>query len=290
MERFTQEAMRALMVAQETAHQRNHSQIEVAHVLFALSQRAKHIASRVLWELHVNPDDILAIIGNQGNPQQVESGEKPQLSNSVKKSLQLALQEYQRMQHRVIGTEHLLLGLARLPRDETENVFQRLNVTSDKIRRITYRLIEASPAGVPRMSSNLSGLRVYISHAHADIDFCEWLITELGAFAIDSWLDVTGALEENSWDMSITSIMFHSSIMLLVLSPASLTAKHIPKERLFFESILERPIIPVLWQDCEIDPALETLGIIDLRGQREEGIAELVAAIKKHLPTVTIDV
>lgn len=283
MERFTQGAIRVLMAAQDTAHQRNHTQIEVVHLLFALSQNEKDIAGRVLWELRINPTAVFVIIGAQNDPQKVEAREKPQLSDSVKKSLQLALEECKRMQHREIGTEHLLLGLARLPHNETEDIFQPLNVSSDKIRRITYRLIQASGVGLPRMSSQLSGLRVYIGHAHADIDFCEWLITELGAYAVDSWLDITGALEQNPWDLSITSIMFQSSIMLLILSPASLAAKHIAKERLFFEAILERPIIPVLWQDCEIDPSLEKLGVIDLRGQREEGIAELVAAIKKHL-------
>src|SRR3974377_2147667 len=52
----------------------------------------------------------------------------------ARKVLQLAQEEAQRFNHNYIGTEHLLLGLARINAGVSATVFQHLGVELNKIR------------------------------------------------------------------------------------------------------------------------------------------------------------
>ncbi len=63
------------------------------------------------------------------------------LSPGIQHVLEFAIDEARQLGHQYIGTEHLLLGLARSQEGLALEVFQKLGVTSEQIRRETMRII-----------------------------------------------------------------------------------------------------------------------------------------------------
>ena len=48
---------------------------------------------------------------------------------------------------------------------------------------------------------------------------------------------------------------------------------------------LNKPIIPLLWQDCELHYRLASLQHIDLRGYRQAGLGDLVEHLRRIIPS-----
>ena len=287
MERFTQRARRVLSLAQEAAESFQHNYIGTEHLLLGLILEEGGVAGRVLRELGSDQRRVEELVERMTRASPRTTTIAPELSPGTKRVLELAVDEARRMGHHYIGTEHLLLGLVRLPEGVAIDILKRLGISPEEVRRQTRRVLQEAPF-VPRKEETTENVhRVFIGCAKEDEKVAEWIIYGLAGQQLISWKNSVAVLGDGGWDDSLTLALLRSNILVLVLSPNGLADKHIAKERLFFEQILERPIIPVLWQDCEIDPELQKLGVIDMRGQREEGIAELVAAIQKHLATNT---
>lgn len=64
-------------------------------------------------------------------------------SAALKRVFDAAKQESTRLGHTWIGTEHLLLGLAKVPDRTVAHVFQRCGVTHSKLERATCEYLES---------------------------------------------------------------------------------------------------------------------------------------------------
>jgi ATP-dependent Clp protease ATP-binding subunit ClpA len=282
-ERFTQRARRILSHAQAEAERLEHNHIGTEHLLLGMIIEEGGVAGRVLRNLGVDQTRVEQRVIGLTHVKR-EANAVPNLAESTKRVLELGVDEARRMGHHHVGTEHLLLGLVRMPSSRAIDILKGLGISPEEVTRQTRRVLQEVPV-VPRSDESATKLpRVFIGCAKEDRQVAEWLIYGLAAQQVTSWTDSVSMLSGKGWE-TLSSILLQSDVFVIVLSPNALADKQLAKERLFFADILERPIIPVLWQDCEIDPALEKLGVIDLRGQREEGIKELVAAIQKHLST-----
>ena len=105
--------------------------IETDHLLLALMEEEGGIAGRVLRELGMDPDRLREMVertSGSGN----YTGGKIELAPETQKVLELAVEEARRLGHHYIGTEHILLGLAR-SKGPALDVLGRLGVTPDKI-------------------------------------------------------------------------------------------------------------------------------------------------------------
>jgi ATP-dependent Clp protease ATP-binding subunit ClpA len=113
-ERFTNNARRAIVLAQEEARDLQHNYIGTEHLLLGLAAEPRGLAGRALDDLGLSRarirEDILAAVGG-GDGAAVPS--RIPFTPRAKKVLELSLREALQLNHNYIGTEHLLLGLVR---------------------------------------------------------------------------------------------------------------------------------------------------------------------------------
>jgi ATP-dependent Clp protease ATP-binding subunit ClpC len=105
-ERFTDQARRAVVLAQEEAT----DVIGTEHLLLGLIREGEGVAAQVLPGLGVSLESVRLRIGP--GPGKPADGHVP-FTPRAKKVLELSLREALQMGHSHIGTEHILLGLIR---------------------------------------------------------------------------------------------------------------------------------------------------------------------------------
>lgn len=134
-ERFTDQARRAVVLAQEAARQLNHSYIGTQHLLLGVVRAENGSAPEILRALGIGGDDISrrveSLIGRGGES---PSGHIP-FTPDAKQSLALALREALQFGHNYIGTEHLLLGLSREGDGVAAQVLTALGADLARLRR-----------------------------------------------------------------------------------------------------------------------------------------------------------
>lgn len=112
-DRFTKRARHVLVLAQEEAQRLQHSSIGTEHLLLGLLREGEGVAAQVLTNLGIEVDQVRhaveAIIGRGERIVRSEMALNPR----TKMVFEFAVDEARRLNHRCIGTEHLLLGLIR---------------------------------------------------------------------------------------------------------------------------------------------------------------------------------
>jgi ATP-dependent Clp protease ATP-binding subunit ClpC len=161
MERFTQRARRVLSLAHQEAERLRQNTIGTEHLLLGLIQEEGGVASRVLRDLGLEPDRIRELVERMSGFGSYRGG-KIDLSPGVQQVLEFAIDEARKLGHHYIGTEHLLLGLVRLNEGGAIDVFRKLGVTPEQIRRQTRRVLQesstsASPAGAAQSGASGTG-------------------------------------------------------------------------------------------------------------------------------------
>jgi ATP-dependent Clp protease ATP-binding subunit ClpA len=110
-ERFTAEARKVVVTAQEEARLLKHHYIGTEHLLLGLLDAPDSPAARVLHQLGYDKETARVDIAAVVKPGTKElSGHIP-FAPSAKKTLDLALREALHLHHTYIGTEHILLAL-----------------------------------------------------------------------------------------------------------------------------------------------------------------------------------
>jgi ATP-dependent Clp protease ATP-binding subunit ClpC len=132
MERFTQRARRVLSLAQEEAERFQHNYIGTEHLLLGLIREEGGVAGRVLRELGLDQRRVEELVERMTRATARSAMTTPELSPGTKRVLELAVDEARRMGHHYIGTEHLLLGLVRLPEGVAIDILKRLGISPGK--------------------------------------------------------------------------------------------------------------------------------------------------------------
>ena len=112
-ERYTERARRVIFFARYEASQFGSIAIETEHLLLGLIREEKNLTNRFLR----NPSSIenirKEIEGRTTIREKISTSIDLPLSNESKRILAYANEEAERLNHRHIGTEHLLLGILR---------------------------------------------------------------------------------------------------------------------------------------------------------------------------------
>src|SRR5213075_2093679 len=112
-ERYTEKARRAIFFARYEASQYGSPYIETEHLLLGLLREDKALTNRFLRS-HASVESIRKQIeGHTTIREKVSTSVDLPLSNECKRVLAYAAEEAERLSHKHIGTEHLLLGLLR---------------------------------------------------------------------------------------------------------------------------------------------------------------------------------
>ena len=113
-ERYTEKARRVVFFARYEASQFGATQIEAEHLLLGLVREDKTLTHRFFHRSHVNFESIRREIEDRSVlRERLPTQAELLLATEAKHVLAYAAEESERLGHRHIGTEHLLLGLLR---------------------------------------------------------------------------------------------------------------------------------------------------------------------------------
>ncbi len=139
-ERYTEKARRVIFFARYEASQFGAPAIEPEHLLLGLMREDKTLTGRFFPRAQVSIESIRKEIeGRTLLREKISTSVELPLAPETKRVLAYAHEESERLQHRHIGTEHLLLGLLREDRSMAAEILYerglRLNAVRDEIAR-----------------------------------------------------------------------------------------------------------------------------------------------------------
>jgi ATP-dependent Clp protease ATP-binding subunit ClpC len=143
-ERFTEKAIKVVMLAQEEARRLGHNFVGTEQILLGLIGESTGIAAKVLKSMGVTLKDarveVEKVIGRGSGFVAVEIPFTPR----AKRVLELSLEEARQLGHNYIGTEHILLGLLREGEGVASRVLETLGADPQKIRTQVIRMVGES--------------------------------------------------------------------------------------------------------------------------------------------------
>ena len=116
------------------AQERNHTQIQQAHLLYALIDDAEDLNAQLLTAMQVNvtgfKGELLNLLNGQASYSGGGSGQL-YASASLDRALNEAEKRMQQMGDSYISVEHLMMGLIAEPDKDLSALFRRYNVTME---------------------------------------------------------------------------------------------------------------------------------------------------------------
>lgn len=156
-ERFTEKAIKVIMLAQEEARRLGHNFVGTEQVLLGLIGEGTGIAAKTLKSMGVNLKDarveVEKIIGRGSGFVAVEIPFTPR----AKRVLELSWDEARQLGHNYIGTEHLLLGLIREGEGVAARVLENLGVDLNKVRSNVVKMLGDSKPTAAAGAGSSSG-------------------------------------------------------------------------------------------------------------------------------------
>jgi ATP-dependent Clp protease ATP-binding subunit ClpC len=144
--RFTERAKKVMLLAREEASRLGHEYIGTEHLLLGLLREGKGIAASVLQKLGLDLDSLRAEIEASVEKSTGSSSSLSELSVTprLKRVMELALDEAQKLNHNYIGTEHLLLGLIREGEGEAARILQDQGADLKKVRDQVHEMLASA--------------------------------------------------------------------------------------------------------------------------------------------------
>ena len=148
---FTERVRKVLAMGRDEAARLQHEYVGTEHILLGLIAEGEGVAATVLQNLGVDLDELklgIERIVKKGKPGTLPGSDLPYTSRG-KKVLELAMTEARELNHRYVGTEHVLLGLVREHSGIGAQVLLDRGVTSDSARAEVLRILgtEESKSG-----------------------------------------------------------------------------------------------------------------------------------------------
>jgi ATP-dependent Clp protease ATP-binding subunit ClpC len=148
-ERFTEKAIKVIMLAQEEARRLGHSFVGTEQILLGLIGEGSGVGPKILKSMGIKLKEarieVEKIIGRGSGFVAVEIPFTPR----AKRCLELSLEEARQLGHNYIGTEHLLLGLIVEGEGVAARVLEEMQVDLSRLRTEIIRALgEASSKNV----------------------------------------------------------------------------------------------------------------------------------------------
>ena len=156
-ERFTEKAIKVIMLAQEEARRLGHNFVGTEQLLLGLIGEGTGVAAKTLKSMGINLKyarvEVEKIIGRGSGFVAVEIPFTP----IAKRVLELSWDEARQLGHNYIGTEHLLLGLIREGEGVAARVLENSGIDLNKIRSNVIKILgESKPQPVSSGGSSSS--------------------------------------------------------------------------------------------------------------------------------------
>jgi len=152
LEKFTPAAQEILRFAQMEATRMRHATIGPEHILLGLLLESEGIAGRVLRDMGLRPQQAQQTVARLSSAFPLRELE-PELRQSTKVLLQMALEEAQRRNSSVVDTQHILLALLRQHEGVIIAVLTHGGLSAEAIRRRIERFMPVRPQTTPNQGT-----------------------------------------------------------------------------------------------------------------------------------------
>ncbi len=146
--KFTKSGEKVLEIANELATDLGHTYIGTEHILYGLSCEENGVASKVLENQNILPEDILDKIEEMIGGQIKENFSVLGFTPRTKKVLENAYLEAKRLGSNFIGTEHILVGIIKESDSLANKILLTLNVNSDNIYSDIAKTLNEFESGI----------------------------------------------------------------------------------------------------------------------------------------------
>ena len=154
--KFTKSGEKVLELANEIAFDFGHNYIGTEHILYALCEEENGVASKVLENQDVSPEDVLdkidEFIGGTSNEDTAVIGFTPR----TKKVIENAYFEAKKLGSDYIGTEHILIGIMKEADSIAIRILLDLGVNPEEIYNDIANTLNEFEEGIGRTDSNSS--------------------------------------------------------------------------------------------------------------------------------------
>jgi ATP-dependent Clp protease ATP-binding subunit ClpA len=141
LERFTDQARRVVVLAEEEARVLDHNWIGTEHLLLGLLREGDGVAARALESLGISLQPVREQVEEITGQVPQHASEHLAFTPRSKKVLELSLRESLQLGHDRVGTGHLLLGLIREGDGVAAQVLVRLGADLNRLRQQVIELL-----------------------------------------------------------------------------------------------------------------------------------------------------
>ena len=131
--KFTERAKLALEIANDLATELGHNYVGTEHLLYGLAKEGSGVASKVLENQNVTPENVIEKIEELVGVGEERAGGTIGLTPRTKRVIENAFKEAKRLGSDFIGTEHLLIGVMREGDSIAVRIMLDLNVNPQKL-------------------------------------------------------------------------------------------------------------------------------------------------------------
>jgi len=137
-DKFTVKAQEAISEAQKKAEEMGHQMLENEHLLYALLQEKEGTVAAILEKLGASAAAVGSDVAKDLSklPKVQGAAEQVYMGPTLKKSLDTAAAEAERLKDEYVSTEHLLIGIAEASEGAASRILRSHGVTRDRIYAI----------------------------------------------------------------------------------------------------------------------------------------------------------
>ncbi|HEY6828137.1 MAG TPA: Clp protease N-terminal domain-containing protein [Gemmatimonadaceae bacterium] len=154
---FTERVRKVLAMAREESANLRHEYVGTEHILLGLIDEGQGVGATVLQNLGVDLDDLkyqIETTVKRGHPGTRVGPDLPYTSRA-KKVLELSMSQARDLDHRYVGTEHLLLGIIAERKGIAAQVLHHSGVTLDTAVAETMRILGTAADGPAARSGDV---------------------------------------------------------------------------------------------------------------------------------------
>jgi ATP-dependent Clp protease ATP-binding subunit ClpC len=177
LNRFTPAAKEVLRFAKTEAIRMRHDSIGPEHIFVGLLMEGQSLAGRVLRDMGLRPQKVQMTVERLSGAGPMRDA-LPELRDSTKLLLNIALDEAQQVRSFDVDTQHLLLALLRQQEGLVLEVLKQTGLTASIVRRRVLQVMPTTPEAEPQPKAAAPGEKRSAPHGDSLLEQVTLNLTE----------------------------------------------------------------------------------------------------------------